>query len=131
MNTLTGTITQITTEDPINLITIEVKGTHIFAVTLQLAPEFQKGNTVVLMFKESEIVLSKTASALIGVENCIPVTISRTTTGKIFSELALTSSLGDFIALVTNVSLSGFTITEGEEYYALIKANEISLGGDL
>lgn len=128
MNKFIGKIHTIKNEESINLVEIDIGGFIINAVTLQLNRSFEPGHNVTAICKETEVALHITDHKLIGIENYIPVTIREIKKGRIFTEIGLSSPIGEFRSIATNLSITETNLDVKDKLFALIKATEISLG---
>ncbi|OHD05386.1 MAG: hypothetical protein A2086_09285 [Spirochaetes bacterium GWD1_27_9] len=129
MNSLKGKVDKIQKHDYINQIRVDANGIYFNIITLQLPEGTNEGSEVTLIFKEAEIIITKDFGCFIGVENIIPSKVTNLKIGEVFCEVTLHSQCGDIKAIITTNSFRKIKIYIGERVYALIKANEIGLGG--
>ncbi len=130
MNRLPGVITAIESNDHLSLVDVLV-GPDTFAAMLmetpQSAPYLKIGNTVAVLFKETEVSLAKNLSGQISLRNRIKGTVKHIRHGEILSEVVL-DYLGQSVAsIITARAVKRLELVEGDEVEALIKANEVSL----
>ncbi len=102
MNKLPGTITTIQQSGAILLVDADVNGQVFSALLIESTsrPEWlQIGNTVDLVFKETEVSLAKNLSGQISLRNRMPSVILKIEKGELLSQvfLKLMSSLYQFI----------------------------------
>lgn len=126
MNTLSATITGITTSEYLSCITVAV-GEDSFH--LLLAENSNAKNllhtSVTLAFKETEVILSKvftptTANTLQGEINTI-------TKGVILCEVVLTYQDATIMVLVPTVTFDTLNLLEGDVVNWMVQPSEISL----
>jgi molybdate transport system regulatory protein len=128
MNSFKMTIKNIQSYDYIDMIKVISNELELNVITLQLALKIHEGDNVLILFKESEVIITKDFGCFIGIENVIPSNIVDIKIGNVFSEVLLDSKCGLFKALLTIEALRKIKIYIGERVYALIKSNEIALG---
>ena len=130
MNKLTGVITQIQNSGAIMLIDVDVDG-HAFSVLLiesTTNPNWlHTGNTVDIVFKETEISLAKGLMGRISMRNHMMCTVKHIERGKLLSNVILQFQNYTITSSITTRSVDALQIEVGEEIEALIKANEVSL----
>jgi len=130
MNKLTGIITQIQQSGAILLVDVVVGGHGFSALLIESAtqPEWLRtGNTIDLVFKETEVTLAKDLSGIISMRNrmkCKVISIER---GGLLSKIALKFQNHIIASAITTRAVDALHLTIGEEVEALVKANEISL----
>lgn len=130
MNKLTGIITQIQQSGAILLVDVAVDGHDFSALLIESAthPEWlYTGNTVDLVFKETEVSLAKDLTGVISMRNrmkCKVISIER---GGLLSRIALKFQNYTITSAITTRAVDALQLTTGEEVEALVKSNEISL----
>jgi molybdate transport system regulatory protein len=130
MNKLTGIITQIQKSGAILLADVEVDGQGFSALLIESAshPQWlQKGNTVQLVFKETEVSLAKNLSGKISMRNRMTCQVIKIDRGKLLSTITLSFKGTTLRSAITTRAVDSLEIVEGDTVEALIKANEISL----
>jgi len=130
MNKLTGTISKIQQSGAILLVDVDVDGHGFSAMLIESAtqPEWLKtGNTIDLIFKETEVSLAKNLSGMISMRNrmkCIVLHIER---GELLSKVSLQFQKYVITSAITTRSVNSLDLKIGDEVEALVKANEVSL----
>lgn len=124
MNTLSATITAITTSEHLSILTVAVGEDH-FYLLLAEASRDEIGNNVTLAFKETEIILSKTFTSTSA--NSARATVQKIETGVVLSHITLAYHDLTLKALVPTLTLSPLEIHEGDELYWMVQPSEISL----
>jgi len=130
MNKLTGVITQIQQSGAILLVDIAVDGHGFSALLIESASHpawLHPGNTIDLVFKETEVSLAKNLMGIISLRNrmiCIVKSIDR---GVLLSKITMNFLNYTIASAITTRSLDALHITIGDEVEALVKSNEISL----
>lgn len=136
MNTLTGEIAAITTDQNISLVKVLAGGQLFYSIILDTpdtSPWLKTGSPVRLLFKETEVMIALPTSSplLISVRNQLPCHISSITSGTILCELTLALSVGPQIkAIITRAACDALSLKENDQIIALIKTNEVSLAHD-
>jgi molybdopterin-binding protein len=96
-----------------------------------LKPVFKIGSRVNVLFKESEVALSKELSGEMSFSNRFPATIKAINPGCILAEISLQCRAGRLASIITMKSAKRLELTENTEVTVLIKASQLSLeGGD-
>ena|ERR1035437_10028233 len=130
MNRLKGIITQIQKSGAIMLIDVEVDGHGFSALLIESAthPQWlQAGNTVDVVFKETEVTLAKGLSGQISMRNRMKCNVLKVNRGELLSTILLQFQHYTITSAITTRSVETLKITVGDEIEALVKANEISL----
>jgi len=130
MNKLTGTISQIQQSGAILLVDVDVDGHGFSAMLIESAtqPEWmQTGNTINLIFKETEVSLAKNLSGMISMRNRMKCLIQQIERGELLSKVSLQFQKYVITSAITTRSVNSLDLKIGDEVEALVKANEISL----
>jgi molybdopterin-binding protein len=158
MNTLTGTITEITTEQNLSLVKALAGGFLFYSIVLDTpdsSPWLRKDAPIRLLFKETEVMIAlPTLDPLsISVRNQLPCRIIAIHSGALLCELTLAlipsptvspaSAANPAIqqnpapagglqikALITRSACDDLALKENQHVIALIKTNEVSLAYD-
>jgi molybdopterin-binding protein len=130
MNKLYGTITAIESNDHLSLVDV-LAGQDTFTAMLletpKRAPHLRVGNTVAVLFKETEVSLAKELSGRLSLRNRVRATVRRIRPGEILSEVALDCSGRALTSIITTRAVKRLELQVGDEVEALVKANEVSL----
>ncbi len=130
MNSLRGLISGIETNGHVSLVDVSI-GEDMFSAILleapQNAPYLKVGNSVTVLFKETEVSLAKNLSGLISLRNRITATVKQIRHGEILSEVILDYRGQTVLSVVTSRSIKRLGMQEGDSVEAMIKANEVSL----
>jgi molybdopterin-binding protein len=130
MNKLTGTITQIQQSGAILLVDVDINGQSFSALLIESAMQpqwLQKGNTIDVVFKETEVSLAKGLSGLISMRNRMVCKVLQVNQGELLSNVKLQFQNVEITSAITTRSVNSLQIKVGDEIEALVKANEISL----
>jgi molybdate transport system regulatory protein len=130
MNKLTGIITQIQQSGAILLVDVDVDGQGFSALLIESTTQpqwLQKGNTINLIFKETEVSLAKGLSGLISMRNRMMCIVQQVERGELLSKITLQFQQHTITSAITSRSADALQIAVGDEIEALVKANEISL----
>lgn len=118
-------------EGSLTMVNIILDGDMPLEVMVIDTPEttdyLQTGRAIDVLFKETELILSRESVPNISVHNRIPCTVSRLEEGKMLTRIYLSSEAGSMTALLPSTALSTMHITEGTALTALVKFNEIML----
>ena len=130
MNKLTGIITQIQQSGAIMLVDVAVDGHGFSALLIESVTQpkwLQTGNTIDLVFKETEVSLAKNLSGVISLRNrmkCKVISIER---GGLLSKISMGFQNYTIASAITTRAVDALRLTIGDEVEALVKSNEISL----
>lgn len=130
MNKLPGTIIKIQQSGAILLVDVEVSGHGFSSMLIESASQpdwlFQ-GNSINLVFKETEVSLAKNLSGIISMRNRMKCSVQQIERGKLLSKIDL--KFGDYMitSAITTRSVDSLDLKVGDEVEALVKANEVSL----
>ena len=130
MNRLTGTITAIESNDHLSLVDV-VAGQDTYTAMLletpRSAPHLKVGNTVAILFKETEVSLAKNLSGQISLRNRVRGTVRQIRRGDILCEVVLDHNGQMLTSIITTRAATRLALQIGDEVEALVKANEVSL----
>ena len=130
MNKLTGIITQIQQSGAILLVDVDVDGQGFSALLIESSTQpqwLQKGNTIDLVFKETEVSLAKYLTGKISLRNRMTCKVLQVIRGDLLSTIALQFKEFTITSAITTRSVDLLQIGIGDEIEALVKSNEISL----
>jgi len=130
MNKLPGVITNIQQSGAILLVDADVNGQVFSALLIESAsqPEWLKvGNTVDLVFKETEVSLAKNLSGQISLRNRMKCVVQEIVRGDLLCKIKMSFQNNTIYSAITTRSVDAFHLAVGDEVEALVKANEVSL----
>ena len=130
MNRLTGTITAIESNDHLSLVDV-ISGRDTYTAMLletpRSAPHLKVGNTVAILFKETEVSLAKGLEGQISLRNRVRGTVRQIRRGDILCEVVLDRDGQTLTSIITTRAATRLALHIGDEVEALVKANEVSL----
>ena len=130
MNRWSGTIVAIESNDHLSLVDVlagEDTFTALLLETPQSAPHLKVGNTVAILFKETEVALAKNLAGQISLRNRVPCTVSQIRRGDILCEILLERNGQMLTSIITTRAALRLNIQIGDKVEVLVKANEVSL----
>ncbi|MBB6460913.1 TOBE domain-containing protein [Flammeovirga kamogawensis] len=133
MNSFKGTITKITSEGIASLVYVNCSSITFKIVVLDNEETNQKlkiDATVSVLFKNTEVILSINSLNKSSIENSLEGKITSIDTGKIMSNLIITTSIGNIKALITSEQLNVLNLSLDTSVYLGIKSNEIMIAYD-
>jgi molybdopterin-binding protein len=130
MNSFKAVVIKIISRDYINFIKVSANEIGLNILTLQLNDNITEGKETSVIFKESEVIITKDFGCFIGIDNIIPSIILDMNVGMIFCEILLDSVCGKFKALITVDSLKKIRIYKGDRVFAMIKPDDMAFGYD-
>ena len=130
MNILKGKIVDIQSSDMISIINVDVTGDIFSSIILEGKKSFinyKKGDTVNLLFKETEVGLAKNLSGQISFRNRFSAKIKKIEKGSILAKIVLDYRGKIIESIISTRSASDMKLKENEEIEWLVKTNEVSL----
>lgn len=130
MNVLTGTISQIQSHEGISLVKVrssDVVFSSIVLDTPETAYYLQVERVVKIIFKETEVIISKDLKANISIQNQLPCRIESIKKGVILSQINLRHEDQIIKSIITSNACEQLDLKENDNVMALIKTNEVSL----
>ncbi|WP_186758709.1 TOBE domain-containing protein [Echinicola salinicaeni] len=131
MNQVEGQISGIQSSDHMSLVFLDlgngIEFQSILLDTQESAHYLQKGNRVNILFKETELVLSKEKEINISLENQILASITEIKKGEILTRIRLKTVIGDLVALISTTSSNNMSLKVKEPILAMVKFNEVIL----
>ncbi len=132
MNRLRGDIVQIETSGQLSIVSVAVsKALVLKAIVVETpttAPYLKQGNTIAVLFKETEVIIGAGAVAAISLQNKISCTIAKIDTGTLLSKLVLkTYEETEISAIISSKAVNQLNLTVDSKVQAMIKLNEMML----
>jgi molybdopterin-binding protein len=124
MNILNATLTSITSSEQLSILTVSV-GEYPFYLLLVEQCHESIGEALKLVFKETEVILSKTAA--VTTANTQSAMVQKIECGDVLSQITLMYHNTVITALVPTLSFNALDIHEGDEIYWMVSPSEISL----
>jgi len=136
MNTLKGTIAVIATEGNLSVIKLHPENkpadwiTAIEIDTASASKFLVTGNSVNILFRETEVIIAKNFSGQISVQNRFACMITSVEKGKLLGKIMLDYSGVEIVSIITMNAVNTLGLTVGDEVLALVKTTEISIAPD-
>ncbi|SNR79250.1 TOBE domain-containing protein [Lutibacter flavus] len=130
MNILKGKIEKLTVSGSLTLIGIEVNNIGMSAIvidTSEAAPYLKLGNTITVVFKETEVIIGKGNTDNISLRNKFKGIIDILECKELLSKLTINTSVGKISSIITTNAVNQLNLKVGSEVTAMIKTNEIML----
>lgn len=131
MNQIEGEISGIQSSEHMSLVLVDLgNGIEFHSILLDTAESaqyLQIGKKVNILFKETELVLSKEEKINISMENKILGTITEINKGEILTRVKLNTVIGDLIALVSSISSNNMSLKVNDQVLTMVKFNEVIL----
>jgi len=130
MNTLTGKITKIETEGHLSLVSVNVGDLILKSIVIETPATvsyLKIGNRINLLFKETEVVISKHPDVLISLQNQIPCKITRIENGKLLCKLDLQFQKHNLTSIITSNAVKNLALNVDDDVTAMVKTNEMML----
>lgn len=127
MNKLQGIISDISSSGNIHLISVDVGGDTFLSLIITIDDYIKTGKTIYLLFKESEVPISKNMVDKISISNSFSAVITNIEKGIILAKIYLEYKGETIISLITTKSLENLDLKKGDNVFFLIKASTIIL----
>jgi molybdate transport system regulatory protein len=134
MNQLKGTITEIQSHEGLSLVKVKTINDIIFtSIVLDdstTADWLVIGKIVKLLFKETEVIISKNVELNISIQNKLSCIIQSLNIGAILGQVNLLFGEIMICSIITANACRQLGLKENDHVLALIKTNEISISPD-
>ena len=124
MNTLAATLTAITASDHMSILTASA-GDDLFYLLLAEQYHDTIGESLVLVFKETEVALTSTLTTTTA--NIHRAVISKIEQGNVLSQITLTYHENIITALVPTLTFNTLQLQVENEVFWMVSPSEISL----
>lgn len=126
MNQLNGTIKHTKSVEGITHVYVDV-GDNIFSVlVLSGNEEYQKEESVNLLFKETEVMIA-TIESIVSARNSFVSPITCINTGEILAEIHFNFEGTKIVAVVTKQALDYLQCNIGDNFRWFVKSNEVMI----
>ncbi len=127
MNQILAEITEIKTSDDLALVSLQCEGNIFSSLIIHQENSYVKtGNSVYMVFKETEVMIGKNNSFL-SIRNRFSSVIKSIQKGKILSEIILNFKEHSITSIITTESCEQLSLSVGDEVDALVKTNDLML----
>ena len=130
MNNLKGNIASITVQEKMSLVKVksnQILFTVIVIDTPESASYLKEGNTVNLIFKETEVIIGKGTAFAISLQNRIVGKLKFIQSGALLSKLVVDTELGEIASIITSNAVNDLGLLVGDEVTVMVKTSEMML----
>ena len=130
MNRLKGKIELIKSHDEMLLVELNVQHIKIIAIIIGRPNDYyylEIGNEITILFKETEVAISKNKTLDISIQNKLTCTVSSILKGKLLSQINLNFIDFTLTSIITTNSVQNLNLKPQDTVTALIKPNKIIL----
>lgn len=127
MSIVKAIITNIQSQDNLNIVSFDFNGTPLTMMSLELKQEVQIGKTVELNIKPTTVAIAKEFSGQISYSNQIQSRIDSIEMGELLCAITLGSQDSSFESIITASSAKRLALKKQDSVTAFIKASEISI----
>ena len=130
MNKITGKIAGIQSSTNLSLIEIASGENKIHTVILEIPSTLHYlkiGHEVSVLFKETEVIVSKNHLSGISLQNQIEGKVIDIERGDVLSRVEVNTASGKICSIITTQSLTELNLKSEDTVYLLINTNEIML----
>ena len=133
MNELQGRIIGIEVNGNLSLVVVEVlAGLSLQTIVIdtpETASYLKMNNQVLVVFKQTEVVIGVGEQLQISIENQIPARITQIEKGKLLCKLTLESKAGKLSSIISTAAAETLKLKQGDSVLAMVKLNEVMLRG--
>ncbi len=126
MNTLQGRIAAVHHAGALCKVDVTLGEAHLSALIVDDTFALHVGASVLLHFKETEVMLA-TPESRVSAQNAFIGEVRSITRGVMVSEIAFDFYGFDVRSIITTASLDGLHVEVGKSFLWFVKANEITL----
>jgi len=130
MNSLSGTISHVRSQNHMSLVTINVLGNEMRSIVLDspsTADYLHEGHEVTVLFKETEVILAIPGEHHISLQNQLLCTVTHIEKGNLLGKVILNFNENSITSIVTARAVEQLALAPGNRIMALIKTNEVML----
>jgi len=130
VNKLIGKIVLIESTQHMSMVDIDVQGDVFSSIVLETpasASYLKQGNSVQILFKETEVSIGKNLTGLISLRNRFKGTIRRIEKSEILSKVFLNYQSQEIVSIISTRSVQKLGLIDGDAVEWLVKTNEVSL----
>lgn len=122
-------VSNIIGSEDVNIFEFTSGDTNFCMLGLENLDEFKIGDSVMLAFKSSDVIIATTPLKNCSLTNEIKATISNLTKGKVTSVLHLKGLHSEFESIISTKSCERLNLKINDEIYAYIKATSLYISG--
>ena len=130
MNIVNGKIVSVESNGELSLVRLSsggLKFTSIVIDTPETASYLQPDNSVQIIFKENEVILSNGADCSISLQNKMQGEIIKIDSDKLLSKIVMSTPVGNITSIITTNAVKQLDLYPGKNIVAMVKTNEIML----
>ncbi len=131
MNRINGKITEVIADGALSQVFIAIaSGIEIRSIVIETpdsASYLKKGSDIQLIFKETEVILTRQGKDPISILNKIPGTVEDIKKGTILCEVMISTVAGSIAAVISREATDDMELAIGDAVVAMVKQNEIML----
>ena len=131
MNRLKGSIEEVKVSGNLSQVAIKIgdkiRINSIVIETPDSASYLMRGQSVDVIFKETEVVLAKGNVDNLSLINRIPGEIREVKQGSILCEVSLITDAGPVLAIISREALDSMALGTGDRITAMVKLNEVMI----
>ncbi len=127
MNSFSASILRVERKDSLCLLELDASGITLCMVLFDLDPSFCCNCRVNILFKETEVILSREPMPKTTIINCFPATIRTIRAGQILADIGMHCAAGAVSGIISRKALDRLQFTENETVTVLIKADQLTL----
>lgn len=130
MNKLEGKIESISVKGSLSLVMVNVNNIMLTTIVIDnpdTSPYLKLGNTVNVIFKETEVIIGRGDQHQISLQNKLEGKIESLNIGELLCKINIETSVGKITSIITANAVKKLDLKSGTEVTAMIKTNEMML----
>jgi molybdopterin-binding protein len=127
MSRLVATVTEIKSQDSLNLVDFDCMGVPLRMMSLELGGDIAVGSKVTLSLKPTSVAIGKNVSGILSYSNRFETTVEKIDGGKLLCSVLLRFNDVLIESIITKESFLRLQIHEGDRVTAFVKASELSI----
>ncbi len=130
MNKIAGKVTQVQSSTDMSIVEVDIGGDIVSALVLETphsAAYLKSGNTVEVVFKETEVSIGKNLAGLISIRNNFKARIKTIDAHSLLATIVLIYHAQEITSIISTQSVERLDLKVGDEVQWLVKTNEVSL----
>jgi|GEM_PF-666080 len=131
MNQLKGKISAIQTSGQLSIVSVDLGNEVLFKSVIidtpTSAPYLKIDKAILVLFKETEVIISTEKQPKISLQNQIEGKLTKVEKGELLSRLSITTVLGNIVAIISTQAVDDLGLVDGSKLTAMVKLNEVIL----
>ncbi len=131
MNKLQGKIKSVEVSDSLSIVSISITENIVISAIVIETPAssdyLKVGNTINVLFKETEVIIGSNEPHAISLQNRISGSVKIIEKGKLISKITVATEVGNIESIISSKAVEQLNLQEELAVEAMVKLNEIML----